>query len=191
MREIAVDFIYSLNTKRRVNSHAKCTVWVSTKLTSLQLAARTSTVATVSKKVKMVTSTHNLPLSSLHKKLFIFCCGEKTNSTAISCIGKIYHMFAPWETTWHHFYPISPKRVQRWRASWIRFIHVQFYQYSLLCPFFSFYMYCQISYLLCLAIAAPVRLLWASKWLTWPFCALEHSDQFRFLENCPPTPRLS
>ena len=41
------------------------TVWVSTKFTSLLLAVGTSTVATALKKVKTMTSTHNLPLSSL------------------------------------------------------------------------------------------------------------------------------
>ena len=52
MWEITVDLVYSLKTKRRFNSHAKCAVWVSTKLTSLLLVVMTSTVATASKKVK-------------------------------------------------------------------------------------------------------------------------------------------
>ena len=34
---------------------------------------------------------------------------EWTNSTAITCIGKFYHWFAPWNTTWHSFYPIDPR----------------------------------------------------------------------------------
>ena len=62
MREIALDFVYSLKTKRRFNCHAKCN-FASKKLTSLLLAVRTSTVAAASKKVKMITSTHNLLLS--------------------------------------------------------------------------------------------------------------------------------
>ena len=45
---------------------AKCTVRVSTCFTSSLLAGvRRSTVATASKKVTMITSTYNLPLSSL------------------------------------------------------------------------------------------------------------------------------
>ena len=43
------------------------------------------------------------------KKLFIFFCLEYTNSTAISCIGRVYHLFAPWGTTRHCFYHISPE----------------------------------------------------------------------------------
>ena len=72
MWEIAVDLVYSLKTKRRFNSHAKCAVWVSTKLTSLLLVVMTSTVATASKKVKMVTSAHNLPISHFHTKSYSF-----------------------------------------------------------------------------------------------------------------------
>ena len=45
---------------------AKCTVRISICFPSFLLTGvRTSTVATASKKVTMVTSTHNLPLSSL------------------------------------------------------------------------------------------------------------------------------
>ena len=50
IREIAVDFVYSLKTKQRFNGHAKCTVCVSAKFTSLLLAVRTSTVASALKK---------------------------------------------------------------------------------------------------------------------------------------------
>ena len=112
--EITVDCVYSLKTKLWFNGHAKCTVWVSTKLTSLLLAVRTSTVATVSKKVKMITSTHNLPLSSLYKKLFIFSCQEWTNLTETSCIGKKPRDIA--------FIPSALKRVQGLQALWIRSI---------------------------------------------------------------------
>ena len=35
----------------------------------------------------------------------------KTISTATTRIGKFYHLFAPWNTTWHYFYyPIDPER---------------------------------------------------------------------------------
>ena len=50
MLEIAVDFVYSLKTKRRFNGHTKCRVRVSTKLTSVFLAVTTSTVAAATKK---------------------------------------------------------------------------------------------------------------------------------------------
>ena len=44
------DRLCFFRTKRRFNSHAKCTDWVSTELTSLLLAVRTSTVVTALKK---------------------------------------------------------------------------------------------------------------------------------------------
>ena len=47
---------------------------------------------------------------------------ERINSTVITCIGKFYHLFAPWNTTWHCFYPSTLTRVQRWRVSRIRSI---------------------------------------------------------------------
>ena len=34
---------------------------------------------------------------------------ELTNSTAITGIAKFYFLFAPWNTTWHSFYPIDPR----------------------------------------------------------------------------------
>ena len=34
---------------------------------------------------------------------------EKTSSTVIIHIGKFYNLIAPWNTTWHCFYPINPK----------------------------------------------------------------------------------
>ena len=49
---------------------------------------------------------------------------ELINSTTITCIGKFYHLFAPWNTTWHSFYLINPWREQRWRISWIRSIQL-------------------------------------------------------------------
>ena len=58
-------YLYSLKTKRRFNGQAKCSVRVSTRFTSLLLAVGTSMVATASKKGKIITSTHNLPLSFL------------------------------------------------------------------------------------------------------------------------------
>ena len=58
MREIAVYFVYSLKTKQRFKSNAKCTVGVLTKLMLFLLAVRTSTVAIAFRKVTMITSTH-------------------------------------------------------------------------------------------------------------------------------------
>ena len=68
MREIAVDFVYSLKRKRRFNSHASCKMHG----LSLLLAVRTSTVVTALKKVKMITSTHNLLSLSQYKKVVHF-----------------------------------------------------------------------------------------------------------------------
>lgn len=31
-----------------------------------------------------------------------------TNPTTIVSIGKFYHLSSPWNTRWHHFYPINP-----------------------------------------------------------------------------------
>ena len=33
----------------------------------------------------------------------------KTNSTAITRIGRVYHLFSSWHTSWHRFYPIDPR----------------------------------------------------------------------------------
>ena len=65
MQETAVEFVYAIKTRRRLNRLAKGTFGVSTRFTSLLFAERTSTVATASKEVTMFTSTHNLSLSSL------------------------------------------------------------------------------------------------------------------------------
>ena len=119
MREIAVDFVYSLKTKRRFNRHAKCTVWVSPKLTSLLLAVRKSTVVTAPKQVKMITSTHNLLSSSQYKKVVHFVSVFFLFLFLISCIGKFAPLEKPREIA---FTPSVLKRVQRWRTSWIRSI---------------------------------------------------------------------
>ena len=55
-RVFAVRFLYSIKTRRRFNSHAKCIVRVSTRFTLLLFAVRTS------KEVTMITSNHNLIL---------------------------------------------------------------------------------------------------------------------------------
>ena len=59
-----------------INSHAKSTARVLTSFTLLLLAVRTSTVATASKKVTMITSTHNLPL-----KFYIYVTEKRYSST--------------------------------------------------------------------------------------------------------------
>ena len=48
-RVITVEFVYSINTRRRFNSHSKCTVRVSTSFTSLLHTEWTSTVAIASR----------------------------------------------------------------------------------------------------------------------------------------------
>ena len=60
IRASAVEFVYSLKTRRSFNSQVKWTARASTSLTSLLFAVRTSAVTFVSKKVTMITST-NLP----------------------------------------------------------------------------------------------------------------------------------
>ena len=37
----------------------------------------------------------------------------------ITRIGKFYHLFASWNTTWHSFYPIDPKAFAKVWVSWI------------------------------------------------------------------------
>ena len=61
-----------LFSQNKTTIFAKCIVRVSTSVTSLLLAARTSTVAIASRKETMITSTHNLPLSSLREKVLHF-----------------------------------------------------------------------------------------------------------------------
>ena len=56
-----MEFVYSRKMKRQLYSHAKYTVRVSL----LLFVVRTSAVATACKKVAMITSFYDLPLSSL------------------------------------------------------------------------------------------------------------------------------
>ena len=89
IREIALDFVYSLKMKRRFNGQSmQNVVWFSKKLTSLLLAVRTSTVAAASEKVKMITSTYNLPLLSLI---------EKVINVLFSRINKLDRDFLYWK----------------------------------------------------------------------------------------------
>ena len=62
MREISVDFVYSLKKKRRFNSHAEGTVNV------IIVCCEDNYGRPALKKVTMITSTHKLSLSSLLKK---------------------------------------------------------------------------------------------------------------------------
>ena len=120
MWEIAVDLVYSLKTKRRFNSHAKCAVWVSTKLTSLLLVVMTSTVATASKKVKMVTSTHNLPISYFILKVIHFLLSRINKLDRDFLYWKILSLVGPLRS---HVTSVL-EREQRWGASWVRSILV-------------------------------------------------------------------
>ena len=58
-RVVAVVFVCSNKSRQPFNSHAKCTVRVSTGFTSLLFAVGTSIVATVSKKLTRITSIDN------------------------------------------------------------------------------------------------------------------------------------
>ena len=51
-----VDFVCSIKPRRRFSGQAKCTVRVLTRFASLLFIARTSTAATASKEVTMITS---------------------------------------------------------------------------------------------------------------------------------------
>ena len=64
MRVITVEFVYSLKTWGRLNSHAKRTVRVSPSFSPLLHAVRTSAVTTAPRKVTMITFSHNLSLAS-------------------------------------------------------------------------------------------------------------------------------
>ena len=72
MQEIAVEFVYSLKTRRWFNSHAKCTVQVSPGLRTLLPALRTSYGRYWIQKI--------CHYCLQGKKFFIFCCleGKKT-----------------------------------------------------------------------------------------------------------------
>ena len=80
---IVFKFVHSC--KRQLNSHVKCMRY---RQVFLLLAVRTSTVATASKKVSMVNSTHHLPLSSLRWKFVYFL---------LCRINKLDHDFLYWQ----------------------------------------------------------------------------------------------
>ena len=65
MRVSAIEFVHSIETRRRSHGHAKCIYRVLARFTSLLFTMMTSTIATAYKKVTMITSTHILTLSSL------------------------------------------------------------------------------------------------------------------------------
>ena len=106
-----------IKMRQRCHSHAK---WTHGVLARLLFAMKTSTVATVYKKVTMITSTHILTLSSLRWKDLYFLLSRINNLYRDFFHWQFFHLFAPWETTWHCFYQL--RRVQRWRVSWIRSI---------------------------------------------------------------------
>ena len=56
-----------------------------------------------------VRTCRNLNRTFCKFKIALSFWGEKKNSTAITRISKFYHLFAPWDTTWHCFYPSNPK----------------------------------------------------------------------------------
>ena len=88
IRVISVDFVHPFKSRNDF-SLAKCIIRVSASLTSLLLAVRTFTVAPASKKkITMISSTHNLPLSSL--KIFL-----------LSRMNKLDREFLHWQNlTW-------------------------------------------------------------------------------------------
>ena len=77
---------------------------------------RTSTVATASTKVTLITSNHNLPLSSTCKVLY-FLFSRINNLNRNFLRWHFFQLFAPLKDH-TDFIPSVIKRVQRWRASW-------------------------------------------------------------------------
>ena len=112
MREIAVYFVYSLKTKQRFKSNAKCTVGVLTKLMLFLLAVRTSTVAIALRKVTMITSTHLL----FNIKSCSFSVVK--NDCDFLYWKNLSLVFAPEKPRDVAFILPILKRVQRWQASW-------------------------------------------------------------------------
>ena len=110
--------IFYLYTRQWYNSHAKCLVHFSTRFTSL-FAVRTSTVASASKTVTMMTSTHNLPLSSLRWKVLNFLLSRIDKPNHYFLHLQIFSLICPLSKTGNCFYPIH---VQRLWISWIRSI---------------------------------------------------------------------
>ena len=55
-------FFYSIKTRRRFHSHAKCTYQVLARFKSSLPARRTSTVATAHKRVTIISSTHDFDI---------------------------------------------------------------------------------------------------------------------------------
>ena len=51
-------------------------------------------------------ATHFVSLLKINGRFVLW---EWTRSTTTSCIGQFYLLFAPWNTTWHYFYPVNPK----------------------------------------------------------------------------------
>ena len=93
---IAVEFVYLPKMRQGFNSHAKCTVRFSSRFLSLLLAGGTSTVATASKKSKMVTSTHkNMLFSFLRWEVLHFLLSriDKLNGNFLH--WKIFPFFFP------------------------------------------------------------------------------------------------
>ena len=64
-------------------------------------------VATASRKVTTINSTHNLPLSSLRWKVLHFLLSRMNKLNCDLLHWKFFCMFPPWETTWRCFYPIN------------------------------------------------------------------------------------
>ena len=108
MQEIAVEFVYAIKTRRRFNRLAKVTFRISTRLTSLLFAMRTSTVATASKKVTMYTSTHNLWLSSLKWKVLYFLLSRVNKLDRDFLHRQLLSFVCPPRNQVTLLFPISP-----------------------------------------------------------------------------------
>ena len=95
------------------------------KINVIVACLRRSTVAAASKKEKMITSTHNLLLSSLIKKV-VHLMLSRINKLDRDILSPV----CPLRTCDIAFIPSVLKRVQRWRVSWIRSYYCNAFPFS-------------------------------------------------------------
>ena len=135
IRVIAFDFVYSIKTRPRFNSHSK----VTQDLRHYYMLNGHLRSVLLPNKVKMNTFTNNLPFVE-----------DKETPPRFLESPVFFHLFSPWETTWHSaFVPSVPKRVQRWRVSWIRFIKKIIFDTDSLCLSRSHITLKKIDYVIC------------------------------------------
>ena len=117
---IATEFVYIYIKMRR---HEKCTLQVSTWFMSLSFAVMTWLYWLKKSNKIMNTSTHNICQSSSRWKLLHLQLSRINKLGCDFLHWQVFHLFAPRETMWHCFYPITLYQgVERRWVSWIRSI---------------------------------------------------------------------